>query len=89
MIRQGQTEEFKELADCTQEHEKHRGVDARRNVVKRAQVVRKGIEEVGLEERSAEDPMIYVQRDGDRVTGVDFQCKCGRSASLRLEYDEE
>ena len=89
MIRQEQAEEFKELADCTLGHEKHRGVSAKRNVVKRAQVVRKGIEEVGLEERSAEDPMVYVQRDGDRVTGVDFQCKCGRSASLRLEYDEE
>jgi hypothetical protein len=59
------------------------------NVLKKSRVIRKGVEEVGLGEEHQDDPMVFVQRDGDRVTSVDFLCKCGRSASLRLEYDEE
>lgn len=63
--------------------------NSKHNVLKRCQVVRKGIEEVGLGEESPDDPLVLVQREDDRVTGVDFRCICGRSASLRLEYDEE
>jgi hypothetical protein len=62
---------------------------AKHNVLKRSQVVRKGIEEVGLGEDGPEDPLVSVQREGDHVTSVDFRCICGRSASIRLEYDEE
>jgi hypothetical protein len=83
------TEEFTELADFTLGGTVPRASRSPRNVIKRRQVVRRGVEEVGVDEKSSEDPLLYVQRDGDRVTGVDFLCKCGRSASLRLEYDEE
>ena len=83
------TEEFTELADFTLGGAEPHVPGSRKNVLKREQIVRKGVEEVGVDEKSSEDPLLFVQRDGDRVTGVDFLCKCGRSASIRLEYDEE
>jgi hypothetical protein len=78
------TEEFTELADFTLGGAELHAPGSRRNVLKRRQVMRRGVDD-----KSPDDPLLFVQRDGDRVTGVDFLCKCGRSASLRLEYDEE
>jgi len=90
MSREKRSEDFTELAEfqmgATKEPER---AMVTRNVLKRNQVIRKGVEEVGMGEENSDDPLVFVQRDGDKVTGVDFQCKCGRSASLRLEYDEE
>jgi|WetSurMetagenome_2_1015567.scaffolds.fasta_scaffold28657_4 hypothetical protein len=83
------TDEFTELADFTLGGAEAHAPGSRRNVLKRKQVLRRGVEEVGVDDKSPDDPLLFVQRDGDRVTGVDFLCKCGRSASLRLEYDEE
>lgn len=83
-------DEFMELADFRLGPKSEpEAVGGRHNVIKRSQIVRKGVEEVGLGEESADDPMVFVQRDGEQVTGVEFVCKCGRSAKLRLEYDEE
>ena len=81
--------EFTELADFTLNRPDEPPMLAKHNVIKRSQVVARGIQEVGLGEADGEDPLVLVQRDGDRVTGVDFLCKCGRSAKLKLEYDEE
>ena len=89
MSREKRTEEFTELADFTLGGAEPFATGPHRNVLKRKQVVRKGVEEVGVDDKNPEDPLLFVQRDGDRVTGVDFLCKCGRSASLRLEYDKE
>lgn len=83
------TMEFTELADFSLGGAEPQAVISRKNVLKRSQVLRRGVEEVGVNENSPEDPLVFVQREGDLVTGVDFLCKCGRSASLRLTYDEE
>jgi hypothetical protein len=83
------TDEFTELADFRLEGAEHQAQGSPRNVLKRKQVLPGGVEEVGVDDKNPDDPLLFVQRDGNRVTGVDFLCKCGRSASLRLEYDEE
>jgi hypothetical protein len=82
-------EEFTELADFALGGKQEQGPQSSHNVIKRNQVVRKGVQEVGMDEKHPDDPLVYVQREGDHVTQIDFLCKCGRSASLRLEYDEE
>ena len=89
MSRGTQSADFTELADFKLGKEEHQSLKTRKNVLKSKQVVKKGVEEVGLDEKNSQDPLVFVQRDGDRVTSVDFLCKCGRSASLRMEYDEE
>jgi hypothetical protein len=80
--------EFTELAEFTIGGPDQPQLSHKRNVIKSRQVVRKGVQEVGLNETNQEDPLLLVERDGDRVTGVEFLCKCGRSASLKLEYDD-
>ena len=89
MSRGTKKDEFTELADFTFGTGDTSQLAHKRNIIKRDQVIQKGVEEVGLDEKHQEDPLVFVQRDGDRVTEVDFLCKCGRSASLKLEYDEE
>jgi hypothetical protein len=84
-----QNEEFTELADFTAEGCHKNPPRLTRNVVKRKQAVARGVQEVGMDEKHPDDPLVLLQRDGDTVTKVDFLCKCGRSASIRLEYDEE
>jgi hypothetical protein len=82
-------EDFTELADFTLGSGSQNPPRLTHNVIKRRQVIRKGIQEVGMDEKHSEDPIVFLQRDGDKVTKVDFLCKCGRSASIRLEYEEE
>jgi hypothetical protein len=89
MGKKKQAEEFTELAEFTLGGGRSTKHISAHNVLKRGQIVSKGVQEVGMDEKHPDDPLVFVQRDGDRVTHVDFLCKCGRSASLRLEYDEE
>jgi hypothetical protein len=84
-----QSEEFTELAEFTVGSGQQYPPRHTRNVIKRRQAVRKGVQEVGMDEKHLDDPLVFLQRDGDKVTKLDFLCKCGRSASIRLEYDEE
>jgi hypothetical protein len=80
---------FTELAVFAVGGEEQHETSSRRNVLKRGQFIRRGVEEVSVDQKGPDDPLVFVQREGDHVTGIDFLCKCGRSASLRLEYDEE
>lgn len=90
MSREKRSDDFTELAEFHLGSRREANAQTpTRNVLKHSQVIRKGVEEVGLGEEGSDDPLVFVQREGDRVTSVDFQCKCGRSASLRFEYDEE
>ena len=89
MNRGVKNQEFTELAEFTFGTGDTPQLAHARNIIKRNQVIQRGVEEVGLDEKHQEDPLVFVQRDGDRVTEVNFLCKCGRSASLRLEYDKE
>ena len=63
--------------------------DPHLNVIKRVHIVHKGTEEILRESMDPDQPEILVRRDGDTILSVDFVCKCGRSTSLRFEYDEE
>lgn len=90
MSREKRFEDFTELAEFRFGGSKEADqLSSGHNVLKRHQIIRKGVEEVGVGDENSDDPMVFVQREGDKVTGVDFHCKCGRSASLRFEYDEE
>lgn len=66
-----------------------RQVRSEDNVIKSVQVVQKGVQEVlhGADDHTS--PEIVVHREGDTVIAIDFLCKCGHSATVRFEYDEE
>ena len=59
------------------------------NVIKSSHVVKKGVQQVSLSTGDSDEPALLIHRDGDQIISVEFQCKCGRSTSMRLEYDEE
>jgi hypothetical protein len=65
------------------------GIRSDDNVIKRVHVVHSGVEEIHRDSEEGGAPDIVVHRDGDVVIGIDFVCKCGHSASIRLAYDEE
>lgn len=62
---------------------------AQANVVKGMHIVHRGTEEIHRSAQDADQPEIFVQRDGETVISIDFVCKCGRSTSVRFEYEEE
>ena len=62
---------------------------AQNNVVKGVQIVHRGTEEIHRLSQDADQPEIFVQRDGETVLSIDFVCKCGRTTSVRFEYEEE
>jgi hypothetical protein len=59
------------------------------NVIKSSHVVKNGIQEVSLPTTDSDEPTLLIHREGDQIVSVQFQCKCGRSTSVRLVYDEE
>jgi hypothetical protein len=59
------------------------------NVIKSSHVVKNGVQQVSLPSGDDDEPTLLIHRDGDQIISVEFQCKCGRSTSVRLEYDEE
>jgi hypothetical protein len=59
------------------------------NVIKSDHVVKNGVQQVSLPTGDSDEPTLLIHREGDQIVSVEFQCKCGRSASVRLEYDEE
>ena len=59
------------------------------NVIKSGHVVKNGVQQVSLPSGDADEPTLLIHRDGDQIVSIEFQCKCGRSTSVRLEYDEE
>ncbi len=65
------------------------GIRSDDNVIKRVHVIHSGVEEIHRDDVDHASPDIVVHRDGDIVTSIDFVCKCGHSASIRLVYDEE
>lgn len=62
---------------------------AENNVIKSVHVVQTGVEEVHRDTTDQCAPDVIVHRNGDVVVSIDFICKCGHSASIRLAYDEE
>ncbi|MGA9120031.1 MAG: hypothetical protein WB699_11775 [Bacteroidota bacterium] len=59
------------------------------NIIKAAHVSAVGAQKVGILAETKDDPMVILHKDGDRVTSAEFICKCGRSATLHLEYEQE
>jgi hypothetical protein len=80
-------EEFTDLASYQKVNMP--GVRSDANVIKRVHVVHSGVEEIHRDSDGHASPDVVVHRDGDVIVGIDFVCKCGHSASIRLEYDEE
>ncbi len=64
-------------------------VQPQANIIKGMHIVHRGTEEVHRAEQDPDQPEVFVHRDGDNLVSIDFVCKCGRSTSLRFEYDEE
>ena len=82
-----QGEEFTDLA--AYQRVKMPGIRSDDNVIKRVHVVHSGVEEIHRDTDDQGAPDIVVHREGDVVVAIDFVCKCGHSASIRLAYDEE
>lgn len=88
MSKRGTSEEdFTDLASYKKV--KMPGIRSDDNVIKSVHVVHSGVEEIHRDTEHHGSPDVVVHRDGDIVVGIDFVCKCGHSASIRLEYDEE
>jgi hypothetical protein len=65
------------------------GSRAQTNVIKGMQIVLRGTEEVHRADHDPDQPDVLVHREGETIVSIDFVCSCGRSTSLRFQYDGE
>ena len=62
---------------------------ARGNVIKGEAIRLHGQRQINVEDSGPDAPKIVVHKEGDRVDSVEVICPCGKSASLRFDYDQE
>jgi hypothetical protein len=59
------------------------------NVLKGAHVAPGEARAIEIHDESEDQPAIIVRREGDRVVGIEFICKCGCSTTVTLERVDE
>jgi hypothetical protein len=81
------TKDFIDLLAADVRAKRHKSPLA--NVIKAGRVAVKGIRRVELPETGGDTPRIVLHREGEEVQRVEFVCKCGRTASLHIQYEGE
>jgi hypothetical protein len=61
----------------------------RGHVIKRDRVVHSGVQQVSVADGAPGQPTVYVHRHGEDVDSVEFVCNCGRTATVKFEYESE
>jgi hypothetical protein len=61
----------------------------RGNIIKARHVSIQNSVLVGTVQGTKNDPVILLHREGERVIAAEFVCKCGRTATLHLDYGED
>ena len=61
----------------------------RGNIIKSTQVFLGGSQQIGQASGASDEPVILLHREGERITSAEFVCRCGRCATLSLEYEQE
>jgi hypothetical protein len=61
----------------------------RGNVIKSHQAVTVGIKQIESIEADPDQPKVFVHKTGEEIQKVEFQCTCGKTASLTFTYEDE
>ena len=64
-------------------------IHTRGNIIKAGRVTSVGTEKVGVIASGQDDPVVVLHKEGEQVVSAEFICKCGRSAMLHLDYEQE
>lgn len=59
------------------------------NVVRNLQVPRMELTPLRSGTDRPKEPQVIVHRDGDVITGIEFQCPCGCSKTVSFSYEGE
>ena len=84
-----QDQRKRNFVDLVDYHEKRKRMGPRGNIIKAARIVRSGSEQVVVASEVGVEPTVLLHKDGDRVVAVEFLCKCGRSTTVHLSYEQE
>jgi hypothetical protein len=79
--------QFVELSEITSTEATQRRQTG--NVLKNSSISTIAFEELQQQCPTHNEPEVFVNRDGDRIVSIRFQCSCGNSKTLTFEYDEE
>jgi hypothetical protein len=64
-------------------------VQLRGYIIKANSVVLGKDKKVGIADSSPEQPSLIIHKSGDVIESAEFVCKCGRSATLQFDYDDQ
>lgn len=71
----------------------YRKIDASRkprgNIVKASRIIMEGVEQVGTPGDGEDQPTVVFHRVDDKIVSIEFSCKCGRSALVSIDYEQE
>ena len=59
------------------------------SVIKSTSVKDRGVAKIEIIDGESTEPSIYIHRQGERISKIEFVCSCGKSTHLDLEFDEE
>ena len=59
------------------------------NVIKAKNVAMTGVLQVGAGTDPSDQPTVTIHREGEKILGAEFLCKCGRCAVLEFDYEGE
>lgn len=59
------------------------------SIIKSSSVKDNGVAKIEIIDGEQGAPSIRIEREGDKISQIEFVCSCGKSAHLDLEYEEE
>ena len=71
------------------EHISSRSDSTRSSIIKSTSVKEKGIAKIEVISGNETEPSIYIHRQDEKISKIEFICSCGKSTHLDLEYEDE
>jgi hypothetical protein len=59
------------------------------SIIKATSVSDKGIAKIDVIDGESAEPSIFIHREEERISKIEFVCSCGKSTHLDMEYDGE
>ncbi|MFA6540983.1 MAG: hypothetical protein WCT99_05210 [Bacteroidota bacterium] len=80
-------DQFIGLTDIPHSNEKLRKADG--NILRNVTLQPMTFNELSQHSHDAGEPTVRVVRDGEKIVSIEFQCSCGSSKTLNVDYEDE
>lgn len=79
--------QFLEIASSSSSNE--RTIQTVGNVLKNTQLEPAQFQKIEVDAEHYGEPSVLIHRNGEHIESIEFICTCGKSKTLKFEYDAE